>query len=98
MPWSNTNMTWSILMTTSSPVLNRGRKINYAFSMRNQRCENVARLDTEGIEIRHIPNVHALLVSYYTTYEYELHRQLHEAQVTKPLSIAYEVVRGWTTI
>jgi Leucine-rich repeat (LRR) protein len=56
------------LNSITDPVLNRRRKIYYALSMRNQSSENVARLHSEGIEMRHIRNVLALLVPYFTAY------------------------------
>eukprot|EP00956_Cyclotella_meneghiniana_P011720 scaffold16494_cov83-Cyclotella_meneghiniana.AAC.9 len=82
------------------PILNMRKKIFYLLSKRHRSWDNAYRFDSEGIGIKHLPNILALLKPYS-----EHGHHLPEANSianggredieVEPLSIAYEIMRSW---
>eukprot|EP00956_Cyclotella_meneghiniana_P015155 scaffold22996_cov59-Cyclotella_meneghiniana.AAC.2 len=88
------------------PIFNMRKKIFYLLSERHRSWDNAHCFDSEGIGIKHLPNILALLKPYaehhlsdamdiepYT--EYYLANGGREDIEVEPLSIAYEIMRSW---
>ena len=78
----------------NDPVKNRRKKIYYILSIRNRRRENAAYLESNGINIKHIPRILALLKLLSEHHLQHKYGSQDECEV-KPLSIAFEIMRDW---
>eukprot|EP00956_Cyclotella_meneghiniana_P007318 scaffold9954_cov24-Cyclotella_meneghiniana.AAC.1 len=82
------------------PILNMRKKIFYLLSKRHRSWDNAYRFDSEGIGIKHLPNILALLKPYsehghHLPEAYSLANRSGEDIEVEPLSIAYEIMRSW---
>ena len=85
--------------TYRDPILNRRQKIYNILSNRNRRRENAALFESNGIGVKHVPQILALLKPLS---EHSLRSQLKDMvnnipdkDEVLPLSIAYEIMRDW---
>ena len=78
----------------NDPVKNRRKKIYNILSTRNRRRNNAAYFESDGIKIKHIPQILASLKLLSEHYLGDEHGSQHEDEV-KPLSIAFEIMRDW---
>eukprot|EP00956_Cyclotella_meneghiniana_P010976 scaffold15382_cov104-Cyclotella_meneghiniana.AAC.2 len=78
----------------NDPVKNRRKKIYNILSTRNRRRENAAYFESDGIRIKHIPQILASLKSLSEHYLGDKRGSQHVDEV-KPLSIAFEIMRDW---
>jgi hypothetical protein len=76
------------------PRKNRMRKIYQLLSEWNRRHENVSYLNSEGVNILHLPQIIAQLGPYSQHNLKEYHIDLSSIEVV-PLSIVYAIMRGW---
>eukprot|EP00956_Cyclotella_meneghiniana_P031142 scaffold80795_cov76-Cyclotella_meneghiniana.AAC.3 len=74
--------------------LNLKRKIYTLLSRRNRQNENAACFDSEGIMIKHLPHILSLLKPY-SEHNYCDQWFPADADEVKPLSITYEIMKGW---
>eukprot|EP00956_Cyclotella_meneghiniana_P011712 scaffold16494_cov83-Cyclotella_meneghiniana.AAC.1 len=82
------------------PILNMRKKIFYLLSKRHRSWDNAYCFDSEGIGIKHLPNILALLKPYsehghHLPEAYSLPNGGREDIEVEPLSIAYEIMRSW---
>jgi len=79
------------------PKYNMRKKIYYVLSKRHQSRENASCFDSEGIDIKHLPNILAILKPYSEHYleAGEFPTRKRESIEVEPLSIVYEIMRGW---
>lgn len=78
----------------NDPVNNRRKKIYNILSTRNRRRENTAHFESDGISVKHIPRILALLKPLSEHHLRDNNGSQHEDEV-KPLSIAFEIMRYW---
>ena len=79
-----------------NPKLNMRKKIYYILSKRHQSRKNASCFDLEGIDIKHLPNVLAILKPYSQHYlEAGESTRKQESIEVEPLSIVYEIMRSW---
>jgi len=76
------------------PTLNRRKKIYNILSSRNKNRENASYFETDGIDIKYMPRILALLKPFS---EYHLHEERggQDKEDVNPLSITYEIMRDW---
>ena len=80
----------------NDPKLNMRKKIYYVLSKRHQSRENASCFDSEGIDIKHLPNILAILKPYSDHHlEADIFTRKQESIEVVPLSIVYEIMRGW---